>query len=142
MSVILEKYPKSIFKGRVIPTKNFIKQIVSAEKKNLDRLVLIFCNDEELLKINREFLRHDTLTDIITFDYTEGKVISGEIYISLDRIKENAKKFKVSEKEELIRVMAHGLLHLCGYKDKTNKEKEQMKKKENKCLRLSRHFLG
>jgi len=96
----------------------------------------IFCSDSYLLKLNQEFLSHQTYTDIITFDYSVGKTISGEIYISLDRIKENANHFNVSPQEELLRVMIHGVLHLSGYRDKKRAEKSIMRKKEEACLSL------
>ena len=106
------------------------KTIVSEGFKEGD-LTFIFCDDEYLHKINLEFLNHDTLTDIITFDYTLGKEIHGEIYISIDRVKENASEFKVSFEEELHRVIIHGVLHLCGYKDKSETDEKQMRSKEN-----------
>ncbi|HAT63887.1 MAG TPA: rRNA maturation RNase YbeY [Flavobacteriaceae bacterium] len=106
------------------------KTIVSEGFKEGD-LTFIFCDDEYLYKINLEFLNHDTLTDIITFDYTLGKEIHGEIYISIDRVKENASEFQVSFEEELHRVIIHGVLHLCGYKDKSEADESQMRSKEN-----------
>ena len=106
------------------------KTIVSEGFKEGD-LTFIFCDDEYLYKINLEFLNHDTLTDIITFDYTLGKEIHGEIYISIDRGKENASEFQVSFEEELHRVIIHGVLHLCGYKDKSEADESQMRSKEN-----------
>jgi len=96
----------------------------------------IFCSDTYLHKINLEYLKHDTLTDIITFDYSEKKQISGDIFISIDRIKENAPKFNQSTDIELNRVLIHGVLHLLGYKDKTPKEKETMRAKEDFYLTL------
>jgi len=96
----------------------------------------IFCSDTYLHKINLEYLKHDTLTDIITFDYSEKKQISGDIFISIDRIKENALKFNQSTDIELNRVLIHGVLHLLGYKDKTPKEKETMRAKEDFYLTL------
>ncbi|MBW2937268.1 rRNA maturation RNase YbeY [Aureisphaera sp. CAU 1614] len=106
------------------------KTIVSEGLKEGD-LTFIFCDDVYLHKINLEFLNHDTLTDIITFDYTLGKEIHGEIYISIDRVKENASEYKVSFNEELHRVIIHGVLHLCGYKDKSEADESQMRFKEN-----------
>ena len=103
------------------------KTIVSEGFKEGD-LTFIFCDDEYLHKINLEFLNHDTLTDIITFDYTLGKEIHGEIYISIDRVKENASEFNVSFEEELHRVIIHGVLHLCGYKDKSETDEKQMQR--------------
>jgi len=97
-------------------------------------LNIILCNDEYLHKLNLSFLNHDTLTDIITFDYTESDIISGDIFISISRIKENANKYSLAIKEELHRVTIHGILHLCGYGDKTKREKEIMTSKENEYL--------
>lgn len=120
--------------------KKFILDIFRAEKKELDSLNYIFCSDKELLKINREFLHHDFYTDIITFDLSEQKsAIQGEIYVSVDRIRENAKNLKVSFKSELHRVVFHGALHLCGYKDKTKKEISLMRQKER--FYLEKYFL-
>jgi len=96
----------------------------------------IFCNDEYLLKLNVEFLEHDTLTDIISFDYTLGKLISGDIFISVERVKENALKFSQSFNNELNRVIIHGVLHYMGYKDKTEIAKIEMRAQENDCLAL------
>ncbi|WP_027126259.1 rRNA maturation RNase YbeY [Gelidibacter mesophilus] len=91
----------------------------------------IFCDDAYLLKLNIEFLEHDTLTDIISFDYTLGKLISGDIYISIERVRDNAKDFEESFYTELSRVMIHGILHYCGYKDKTEDDAAVMRSKEN-----------
>lgn len=91
----------------------------------------IFCDDAYLLKLNIEFLEHDTLTDIISFDYTLGKFISGDIYISIERVRDNAKDFEESFYTELSRVMIHGILHYCGYKDKTEDDTAVMRSKEN-----------
>ena len=93
-----------------------------------------FCSDESLSKINKEFLNHDTLTDVITFDYSTLNEISGEIFISIDRVRENASEFQQSFEQELKRVMIHGLLHLCGYSDKTAEDKVLMSDKENYYL--------
>jgi probable rRNA maturation factor len=116
--------------------KQWIKTITEKEKHRLGSINYIFCTDDELLEINIRHLNHNTLTDIITFDYTEGKTINSDIFISVDRVAENAQKFKVSFEEELHRVMIHGILHLCGYKDKTKADAELMRKKENWALKL------
>lgn len=100
----------------------------------LGELNYIFCDDNYLHKLNVEFLQHDTLTDIISFDYTMGKLISGDIFISIERVKENAQKFGVSFENELHRVIIHGVLHYMGYKDKTDNEKAIMRNRENECL--------
>ena len=109
----------------------WVKKIILNEKKTTGDIVFVFCNDKYMLEKNIQFLNHDTLTDVITFDYCDGKVISGDIIISIDRVKENANIFDVSFFNELERVMAHGLLHLLGYKDKDKKEALIMREKEN-----------
>jgi rRNA maturation RNase YbeY len=116
--------------------KAWIKTVTEKEKHRLGDINYIFCSDDELLEINIQHLNHNTYTDIITFDYTEGDKISSDIFISIDRVEENAKKFKVSFEEELHRVMIHGILHLCGYKDKSKADAELMRKKENGALKL------
>ena len=116
--------------------KLFIEKLFIREKKTLSNLSYIFCSDEHLLTINKDFLRHDFYTDIITFDLSSSKTeIEGEIYVSVDRVKDNAKQFDVSFKEELHRVIFHGALHLCGYKDKKKAEEQQMRSAENKYLK-------
>ena len=116
--------------------KAWIKAVTEKEKRQLGTINYIFCTDDELLEINIKHLNHNTLTDIITFDYTEGKKIHSDIFISIERVIENAKKFKVTFDEEFHRVMIHGILHLCGYKDKTKADAELMRKKENLALKL------
>lgn len=107
------------------------------KRKRIGQLDYVFCSDAYLLNINKQFLNHDTYTDIITFDYTEDAVLGGEIYISIDRVKENALKFDVTLTEELCRVMVHGLLHLAGYKDKTAGHKQGgMRGCKGHCSRL------
>jgi probable rRNA maturation factor len=107
------------------------------EKTDNVNLTYIFCNDDYLLKMNLQFLDHDTYTDIITFDLgSEAGGIAGEIYISIERVAENAVKFGVSYNNELHRVIFHGALHLCGYKDKSAMEKKLMREMEDKCLEL------
>lgn len=115
---------------------NWIQAVIDLEKFELGELSYTFLSDEDLHKLNVEYLNHDTLTDIISFDYTVGKVIQGEIFISLDRVKENASDFKVSFENELSRVMIHGVLHYCGYKDKSEADKLLMRSKEDFYLRL------
>ncbi|CAN5823848.1 rRNA maturation RNase YbeY [soil metagenome] len=117
--------------------KHFLIDLALKEGYALKELTFIFCTDNYLLDINQRFLNHDTFTDIITFPLTDDTgIISGEIYISLERVKENAIKFNCSENDELVRVICHGLLHLCGYRDKTRDEKESMRKKEDFYLAL------
>jgi probable rRNA maturation factor len=117
--------------------KVFIGSLFKKEKKRLDQLSYIFCSDEYLLKINRQYLKHDFFTDIITFDLSgQGQAINAEIYISVDRVRDNARDFKSSFKNELHRVIFHGSLHLCGYKDKRLADKRKMRQMEDNCLRL------
>ena len=116
--------------------KRWIEKVIRLENKMPGLIQFVFCSDESLLIKNQTFLSHNTLTDIITFDYSTDRIISGEIYISLDRVKENALKFNCKEEEELRRVIIHGVLHLCGYEDKSEKQKKQMRNKENNSLIL------
>jgi rRNA maturation RNase YbeY len=120
--------------------KQWIKFIAEKENKQVGAINYVFCNDDELLAINLKHLNHNTLTDIITFDYTEGNVIHSDIFISIDRVKENATKFKVTFEEELHRVLIHGILHLCGFKDKSKLDAELMRKKENWALKIKSKF--
>ena len=116
--------------------REWINNAVHEEDKYTGTLSYIFCSDEYLLSINEMYLKSDYLTDIISFDYTEDKIISGDMLISIDRVKENAKIYKTTFQKELMRVMIHGILHLCGYKDKTEKEKMHERKEDyylNKC---------
>ena len=120
-----------------IALKNFLKQLADKEKKEFNELNFIFCSDEELLDINKRFLNHDYYTDIITFNLstTKKEPITGEVYISIDRIKDNALTFKTTTERELHRIIFHGLLHLCGYNDKTPPQKSTMTKRENHYLK-------
>jgi rRNA maturation RNase YbeY len=121
---------------KALKIKNLIVQIIEAENGTLGSLNYIFCSDDYLLEINREFLQHDYLTDIITFDLSVDASISSEIYVSIDRVRENAKLFNTSLNRELYRVMIHGVLHLLGYKDKTKREIAFMRNKEEHYLLL------
>ena len=116
--------------------KSWIKKVVGKEGGEMKDLSFIFCDDMELLNKNSKYLNHDTLTDILTFDYSENNNISGDIYISIDRVKENAKTYKVTFENELDRVMIHGVLHLLGYKDKSKKDQKAMREKEDFYLSL------
>jgi probable rRNA maturation factor len=116
--------------------KTWIEKVITHETRKLGQLNFVFTSDEEILQSNIHFLKHNTYTDIITFDYCEGNTINGDILISVERVKENAGKFGVRADEELKRVMIHGVLHLCGYKDKSKKDSELMRKKENESLKL------
>jgi probable rRNA maturation factor len=117
--------------------KGFINTLIVKEKRKLNNLNYIFCSDKVLLRINRKYLGHNFYTDVVTFNLSSSpKEILADIYISVDRIKENAKSFQIPIKEELHRVMFHGLLHLCGYNDKTEHQKGLMKKMEDFYLTL------
>ncbi|APD06795.1 endoribonuclease YbeY [Flavobacteriaceae bacterium UJ101] len=115
---------------------SWIEKIVSLHQGEIEQINYIFCDDDYLLKINQDFLQHDYYTDIITFDNSIGKKIEGEIFISTDRIEDNSCHFKVSFEEELRRVLIHGILHLLGFKDKTEDQQKQMTQKENEALQL------
>ena len=112
----------------------WISSVISSEGFKEGTINYIFCDDDYLHKLNIEFLNHDTLTDIISFDYTVGKELHGDIFISTDRVKENALDFDVDFKDELNRVIVHGVLHYCGYRDKSDVESEEMRAKENHYL--------
>lgn len=115
--------------------KPFIKSIFYKKKRKLHSLIIIFCSDEYLLDINKQFLQHDYFTDIITFNLSEDiNIIEGELYISIDRVKDNALINKVTIQQELHRVIFHGILHLCGYKDKSTQSKNIMTQQEDFCL--------
>ncbi|MBU2938030.1 rRNA maturation RNase YbeY [Lacinutrix sp. C3R15] len=109
----------------------WISNVIVSEGCKEDEINYVFCDDAYLHKLNVEFLNHDTLTDIISFDYSVGKIIQGDIFISTERVTDNAKDFKVSFAEELHRVIVHGVLHYCGYKDKTEEDAKVMRSKEN-----------
>jgi probable rRNA maturation factor len=115
--------------------RQWITDTIKAEGFKLNELTYIFCSDDYLLQINRQYLDHDTYTDIITFDNSEGnKIVTGDIFISIDRIRENAAKFNVTEATELHRVLIHGVLHLLGYKDKLAPDQKKMTEKEDYYL--------
>lgn len=116
-------------KGKI---REWIKAVAKSERRATGELSFVFCSDAYLLTINKQYLNHHTLTDIITFDNTEQPhIVSGDIFISIERIIENAKTYGVSERDELHRVIIHGILHLCGYRDKTADEQELMREKED-----------
>ncbi len=114
---------------------NWMKTIIQNEEQTLAEITFIFCSDEYLHKINVEYLNHDTYTDIITFPMSD-TYIESDIFISLDRVRENAQQLEISFKQELNRVMIHGILHLCGYADKSDAEQDLMTQKENEALKL------
>ncbi len=115
--------------------KQWLEAIIISEGKKPGEINYIFCDDEYLLKINQDYLQHDYYTDIITFDYVKGKTINGEIFVSLQRISDNASTLSREYEEELRRVLAHGILHLSGYKDKTEEEEKLMRSKEDFYLK-------
>jgi len=119
-----------------IDLTNWISKVCIIENYNLGDISLIFCSDEYLLDMNRTHLDHDYYTDIITFDYTDNQIVSGYLFISIDRVRDNASDFNVSFHHELHRVIIHGVLHLCGYKDKSDDEEKLMRTKENNALSL------
>ena len=118
--------------------KNWLKAVIAGEKFELGELAIVFCDDQYLLKVNQEYLAHDYFTDIITFDYCQAgdKKRSGDLIISIDRVKDNAQQEKVAFEKELHRVLVHGVLHLCGYKDKKPADKLAMRKREDKWLKV------
>ena len=126
-------FPK-IIKRR--ETTNWIKQIITQYQKRVGDIVYVFCPDAEILRINNQYLSHDYYTDIITFDYSKGDTLSGDLFISLNTVKSNAEKYGTNAAEELYRVMIHGILHLCGFNDKTPEEEKRMRQKEDEALSL------
>ena len=124
---------------KIIQLKNsndWLKKVIITEKKQLGEIVFVFCKDAYLLEKNIQFLKHETLTDVITFDYCEGNQINGDILISVDRVQENSEIFEVTFLNELDRVMVHGLLHLLGYKDKTREDAKLIRSKEDFYLSI------
>ena len=116
--------------------EDWISRIIESEGFDEGEINYIFCDDEYLHKINVEYLDHDTLTDIISFDYTVGNLIQGDIFVSVERVKDNATDFNVSFDEELKRVLSHGVLHYCGYKDKSPKDEALMRSKEEEKMQM------
>lgn len=121
-------------------TTTWIERVVVSEGFAIGEINYIFCDDAYLNHINKEFLKHDSFTDIISFDYSLGKQISGDIYISIERVLDNAEKYNVTFENELRRVMIHGVLHYMGYKDKTTEEKKVMRLKENTTIYLLNNY--
>lgn len=116
--------------------EEWLKGVIFSEDKKIGEISFIFCDDEYLLEINQKYLDHDTYTDIISFDNSVGNILGGDIFISTERVMENAENFNVSFDEELKRVMVHGVLHFCGYKDKTTEEKDMMRSKEEEKMKM------
>jgi len=120
-------------------TTNWIKEVAAQYGKQVGDISYIFCSDNKILEINKAYLNHDYYTDIITFDYSEEGIISGDIFISLDTIKSNAEQFETSYNDELSRVIIHGILHLCGINDKTPSEEKAMREAEDKALFIKQY---
>lgn len=116
--------------------QNWLTEVIESEDKEKGEINYIFCDDDYLYEINVQYLEHETLTDIISFDYTLDNLISGDIFISIERVKDNAQDFGVSFEEELKRVMVHGILHYCGYKDKTEADEKLMRTKEEEKMKM------
>ena len=114
----------------------WLTRVIESEDKKEGEINYIFCDDEYLHKINLEYLNHDTLTDIISFDYSMGNELNGDVFVSVERVKDNALDFNVSFEEELKRVLVHGVLHYCGYKDKTENDELKMRAKEDEKLAM------
>jgi rRNA maturation RNase YbeY len=115
---------------------DWLAEVIKSEIKNEGEINYIFCDDDYLLEINKQYLDHDTLTDIISFDYSVGNELHGDIFISIERVKDNAADFNVSFEDELKRVMVHGVLHYCGYKDKSETDERLMREKEEEKMKM------
>jgi len=115
---------------------DWISRVIVSENKKEGDINYIFCDDDYLLEINQQYLNHDTLTDIISFDYSVGNELHGDIFVSIERVRENAEDFKVSFEDELKRVLVHGVLHYCGYKDKTEQDEQLMHEKEDEKIKM------
>lgn len=120
--------------GNIRMIRKWLAEVIQAESKQAGEISIIFCDDDYLHGMNVKFLSHDTLTDVITFDYCEGDSISGDVFISIERVRENSRVYSRQLSEEVCRVMVHGVLHLCGYKDKTKKDSSVMRMKEEYYL--------
>jgi rRNA maturation RNase YbeY len=115
---------------------DWLAEVIKSEIKNEGEINYIFCDDDYLLEINKQYLDHDTLTDIISFDYSVGNELHGDIFISIERVKDNAADFNVSFEDEFKRVMVHGVLHYCGYKDKSETDERLMREKEEEKMKM------
>ncbi len=115
---------------------SWIKKVVALQGYSIGDISYVFCSDEKILEVNKQYLQHDYYTDIITFDYTEKKTINGDIFVSIDTVFSNAEKFNVAFEQELHRVLIHGVLHLCGQADKSDSERAEMTRKEDEALVL------
>jgi metalloprotein, YbeY/UPF0054 family len=129
-------FKSDLLLGNISDYSDWINRILDSEGFVLGQIDYIFCTDDYLLELNQEYLNHDTFTDIITFDYTDGSTISGDIFISTERVEENASSFQVEFEEELLRVMSHGVLHLMGFGDKSDEDQKTMRKKEEEKMKM------
>ena len=136
MAIIYQTVDISFPKIKRRETTRWIKQVIENHDKKTGSISYIFCSDKEILRINKLYLNHDYYTDIITFDYSEKGRVGGDLFISLDTVKTNSEKFKTAYIDELHRVMIHGILHLCGFDDKTSAKSKIMRAKENEALEL------
>jgi len=127
-------YETNFLLKKEMEIQRWLENCIASYGFKVDELNYIFCDDDYLLKLNIEFLNHDTLTDIISFDYSMGKKIGGDIFISVERVVENAKKFSQTIDNEMNRLLIHGVLHFMGFKDKSDTEKELMRLEEDRCL--------
>lgn len=134
--MISYNYENDFTLGNEEQYSQWLSAVIESEGKNEGEINYIFCDDEYLHKINMEYLQHDDLTDIISFDYCVGNEINGDIFISVERVADNAKEYEVALETELLRVMAHGILHYCGYKDKSEEEASLMRSKENEKMTM------
>lgn len=116
--------------------KKWITHVIRIHGKRVGEVNYLFCDDDYLINVNRTYLNHDTYTDIITFDYVAGNIVSGDIFISIQRVEENARLFKVPFEQELHRVIIHGILHLLGQEDKSETDAKEMRRREEECLSL------
>ncbi len=134
---IINFYSENDFElEKVSSYESWVKNVISSEGKKTGEISFIFCDDEYLLEINQKYLDHDTYTDIISFDASVGNILNGDIFISTERVSENADSYEVKFSEELKRVIIHGVLHLCGYKDKTPEEEKIMREKEEEKMKM------
>lgn len=129
------------YKGRSF-NNSWLRMVAGSERFRIGALSFIFCSDAYILDVNMRYLQHDYFTDIITFDYREGQVLSGDLFISIDTVRANAEEYGVEFEDELNRVMVHGLLHLMGYDDHTEDQKKQMRQKEDYYLAMRRQLKG
>ncbi len=115
---------------------DWISKVISSENKGEGEINYIFCDDDYLIELNQQYLDHDTLTDVISFDYSEGNELHGDVFISIERVRDNATNFNVPFDEELKRVLVHGILHYCGYKDKSEEDEKLMRQKEEEKMKM------